>query len=370
MTLKRTPLHELHRKLGAKMVDFGGWDMPLLYSSIHEEHRAVRERVGVFDVSHMGEIEVTGPDALAFVQYLVPNNVGRLNMDQVLYTTLCNEHGGTVDDLLVYRLPNIETQDDKYLLVVNAGTSDKDYAWIESQKGKFDVQINNNSSSYAQLAIQGPAAEVELQKLVDIDLSRIDYFYSVEAEHYKEPVLISRTGYTGEDGFEIYGPPQTMTQLWKDVIKADITPIGLGARDSLRFDACYPLYGHELDDKTTPVEAGLGWTVKKKPEIDYIGKEILLNQKAEGGSKQLIGFKMTSPGVPREGYPVFVENTAAGVVTSGMKSITLDQFAGLAYINRDFAVQTGDSINIEIRGTQKPAVVIPTPFYRGSVKSP
>ena len=370
MTLKRTPLHELHRKLGAKMVDFGGWDMPLFYSSIHEEHRAVRERVGVFDVSHMGEIEVTGPDALSFVQYLVPNNVGRLNMDQVLYTTLCNERGGTVDDLLVYRLPNIESQDDKYLLVVNAGTTDKDFAWIESQKANFDVEIKNTSNLYGQLAIQGPQAEVELQKLVDIDLSRISYFYSVEAEHYKEPVLISRTGYTGEDGFEIYGPPQTISQLWKDVNKAGITPIGLGARDSLRFDACYPLYGHELDDETTPIEAGLGWTVKKKPDIDYIGKEILLDQKATGQHKRLIGFQMTAPGVPREGYAVIIDGKKAGIVTSGMKSITLNQFAGLAYIHADQDVNTEDSIEIEIRGTRKPAQIIPSPFYRGSVKTP
>ena len=370
MTLKRTPLHELHRKLGAKMVDFGGWDMPLNYSSIHEEHRAVRERVGVFDVSHMGEIEVTGPDALDFVQYLVPNNVGRLNMDQVLYTTLCNERGGTVDDLLVYRLPNIEAQSEKYLLVVNAGTTDKDYEWISSQVGEFNVELKNCSNSFAQLAIQGPSAEGELQKLVDVDLSRISYFYSVEAEHYKEPVLISRTGYTGEDGFEIYGPPQTITQLWKDVIKAGITPIGLGARDSLRFDACYPLYGHELDDNTTPVEAGLGWTVKKKPDVDYIGKDTLLSQKAEGKHKKLIGFKMTSPGVPREGYLIFIDSKEAGVVTSGMKSITLDQFAGLGYVNQDFDVKVGDTIEIEIRGSRKPAEKIGKPFYKGSVKTP
>jgi aminomethyltransferase len=353
------------------MVDFGGWDMPLQYAGIIEEHRAVRENVGVFDVSHMGEIEVRGPRALDFVQYLVTNNVGRLSIDQVLYTPMCNENGGTVDDLLVYRLPDLERDAEKFLLVVNAGTTPKDYAWIEKQAAGFEgVEVINVSSSYAQLAIQGPAAEEVLQHLVDVDLSRINYFWAVEAEHYKEAIVLSRTGYTGEDGFEIYGLPQTITQLWKDLIKAEVAPIGLGARDSLRFDACYALYDHELDDVTTPIEAGLNWTVKKKPEHDYLGKEVLMQQKAEGGSKTLVGFEMTQPGVARQGYPIYLDGAEAGVVSSGMKSTTVDKFLGLGFINRGFDHEIGSQIEIEIRNTRKTAEIIETPFFRGSVKMP
>lgn len=371
MTLLRTPLHELHRKLGAKMVDFGGWDMPLQYSGIIEEHRAVRERVGVFDVSHMGEIEVTGPKSLDFVQYLVTNNVARLEVDQVLYTPMCYENGGTVDDLLVYRLPDLEREGDKFLLVVNAGTTPKDFAWIEKQAASFEgVEVANVSSSYAQLAIQGPASEETLQQHVDVDLSRIKYFWGVETEHYKEPILLSRTGYTGEDGFEVYGPPQTVTQLWKDLMKADVAPIGLGARDSLRFDACYALYDHELDEETTPIEAGLSWTVKKKPGHNYLGKDVLMKQKAEGGRKSLVGFQMTQPGVARQGYVIFIDGEEAGVVSSGMKSTTLDKFLGLGFVSKGFPTKIGTQLEIEIRNSRKTAEIIETPFYRGSIKMP
>jgi len=352
------------------MVDFGGWDMPLYYSSIVDEHNQVRNKCGIFDVSHMGEIEVTGNEGLQFLQYLVPNNVERLNPDQALYTTLCTESGGVVDDLLIYRLPELESQSEKFLLVVNASRTDEDFAWVKSHTDKFDVEVVNASANYAQIAIQGPEAEAELQRLIDLDLSRIKFFYSVEAEHYKEPVLISRTGYTGEDGFEVYGPPQTIAQLWKDLIKAEIAPIGLGARDSLRFEACLALYGHELDQDTTPIDAGLSWTVKKKPDIDYLGKDVLLEQKSSGSPKQLVGFKMTDRGVAREGYKIHIDGSVAGIVTSGMKSITLDQFLGMGYINREFDAEVGTVIEIDIRGSLKSAEIIKMPFYRGSAKRP
>jgi aminomethyltransferase len=370
MTLQRTPLNELHRKLGAKMVDFGGWEMPLYYTSIMEEHRAVRQRVGVFDVSHMGEIEVRGKEALSFVQYLVPNDVAKLELDQALYTPMCDPQGFVLDDLLIYRLPDLERQGEKYLLVVNVGTTEKDFGWIESQaRNLAEVEIQNLSSKYAQVAIQGPVSQDALQRHVEVDLSRILYFHSMETELYKEAILISRTGYTGEDGFEVYGPPMTIVQLWKDLIKSNVTPIGLGARDSLRFEPGYPLYGHELDEQTTPIEAGLSWTVKAKPG-NYNGKETLLHQKKLGGEKSLIGLRMTDPGVARQGYPVYADGAEAGIVTSGMKSITLDQFLGLGFIKKGFPKEVGQSIEIDIRGQRKAAEIIKLPFYRGSVKSP
>lgn len=362
MDLKRTPLYELHRKLGAKMVEFGGWEMPIQYTGILEEHRAVRENVGVFDVSHMGEIEITGKDALDLVQYLITNDASKLKTDQALYTPICNEQGGTLDDLLVFRLP------EKYLLVVNAGTTEKDYRWMQRMSARFPhAKVVNFSSSYSQLAVQGPKSEETLQRHVEVDLSRVQYFYSVETELEKEPVLISRTGYTGEDGFEIYGPPAVIVQLWKDLIKAGVPPIGLGARDSLRFEAALPLYGHELDEETTPVEAGIGWTVKEKP-ADYLGKEILLRQKREGGRKFLIGFKMIEPGVPRQGYRIYCDGREAGYVTSGMKSPTLGQFLGMGFVTAQGRL--GQAIEVEIRGQRKRAEVVKRPFYRGSVRGP
>ena len=363
MELKRTPLYELHRKLGAKLVEFGGWEMPIQYAGILEEHRSVRENVGVFDVSHMGQVEITGKNALELVQYLIPNDASKLNLDQALYTPLCNERGGTLDDLLVYRLP------DKYFLVVNAGTTEKDFQWIKKVSMRFsDVRVVNASSSYAQIAVQGPKAEEALQRHVEVDLSRIKYFYSVETELEKEPVLISRTGYTGEDGFEMCAAPNVIVQLWKDLIKSGGAPIGLGARDSLRFEAAYPLYGHELNEETTPIEAGIGWTVKEKAG-DYLGKAVLLCQKREGGSKYLVGFKMHDAGVPRQGYPLYGDGKEVGYVTSGMKSPTLGEFLGMGFLATK-RVQVGTEIEVAIRGQRKRAEIVRLPFYRGSIKSP
>lgn len=362
MTLKRTPLFEHHRKLGAKMVEFGGWEMPLQYTSILEEHKAVRESVGVFDVSHMGQIEITGPQALDLIQFLIPNDAGKLEADQALYSPLCHERGGTLDDLLVYRLP------DKYLLVVNAATTAKDVQWVQRHASRFDVSVKDASADYAQIAVQGPYAQEALQRHVEVDLSRLAYYHAVETEYFKEPVLISRTGYTGEDGFEVYGPPEAVVQLWKELIKAGVLPIGLGARDSLRFEASYPLYGHELDEETTPVEAGLGWTVKDKP-VGYMGKDVLLKQKrGEGVRKRLIGLKMREPGVPRQGYKLFRDGAEAGYVTSGMKALTLGEFLGMGYLWGSEAPPPGTEIAVEIHGKFRQAEVVKLPFYRGSIR--
>jgi len=371
MALKRTPLYEYHRKLAAKMIEFGGWEMPLQYRSILEEHRAVREGVGVFDISHMGRIEIRGEQALDFVQFLIPNDAVKLEMDQALYSTMCNERGGTLDDLLVYRLPDLERGSAKYLLVVNAATTEKDLRWIEGQAVRFpEAEIVDLSNSLAQLAVQGPQAEEALQRHIEVDLSRVRYFRATETELYKEPMLISRTGYTGEDGFEVYGPPSAIIRLWKELIKNGVTPIGLGARDSLRFEAAYPLYGHELDEETTPIEAGLSWTVKDKP-ADYIGKEVLLRQKrGEGVRKRLVGFRLKEPGVPRQGYKLYREGEEAGYVTSGMKSPTLGEFLGLGYIWGSEPPPVGTEIEVEIRGRRHKAEVVKLPFYRGSIKRP
>lgn len=358
MSLKRTPLYEHHRKLGARFVEFSGWEMPLHYTSVIEEHRAVRQNVGVFDISHMGQIEIRGGDALDLVQHLIPNDAARLDADQALYTPLCNEEGGTLDDLLVYRLP------DRFLLVVNAATTGRGVRWIRRDARRFrNVEVKNASRDYALLAVQGPHAEKTLRDRVPVDLSRVQAFRAVETELEKEPALISRTGYTGEDGFEIYGAPDLIVQLWIELIKAGVSPIGLGARDSLRFEAGLPLYDHELDEETTPVEAGLGWTVKDKPD-DYLGKAVLLRQKREGVNKRLVGFRMREPGVPRQGYTLFRDGEEAGYVTSGMKAPTLDSFLGMGYLRGSKAPAAGTEIEVEIHGRPRRAEIVKLPFYR------
>lgn len=365
MSPKRTPFYELHCKLGAKIVEFGGWEMPLQYTSILEEHRAVREDVGVFDVSHMGRIEIRGEQALDLVQLLITNDAAMLKVNRALYSPMCNPQGGVIDDILVYRLPA------SFLLVVNAATKEKDLNWIERQATRFPkAEVKDVSETYAQIALQGPRAEETLRKLADLeaDLPGLAYYHAVEAEYAGEEVLISRTGYTGEDGFEVYGAPEAVLKLWNELIESGVQPVGLGARDSLRFEASYPLYGHELDEETTPIEAGLGWTVKDKP-MDYMGKEVLIKQKhGEGIRKRLVGFKMLEGGVPRQGYKLFLDGEEAGYVTSGMKAPTLGEFLGMGYLRVSEPPDVGTEVKVEIRGELKRAEIVKLPFYRGSIK--
>jgi len=356
MTLKKTPLHGRHQALEARLVDFAGFEMPVLYNGILEEHAAVRNGVGVFDVSHMGEMTVSGPQALEFLEYLAPNNVSRLDTHQVLYTCMCYPDGGTVDDLLIYKMR------DHYLLVINAGNTDKDVEWIQQQAANFDVEAKNVSAEFSQLALQGPRADEVLSNIVDADLASLKYFWSSETEVFGEKVLISRTGYTGENGFEIYGSPEFGVKLWDAFMELGVAPIGLGARDSLRFEACLSLYGHELEKDISPIEAGLGWTVKDKPN-NYIAKEILLEQK-QNPPRHLIGLKMLDPGVARQGYPVIHNGEEIGFITSGMKAPALDSFLALALVNQD--VEVGDKIQVEIRGAQKQMECIKMPFYKRS----
>lgn len=358
MSLKRTPLYEAHRRLGAKLVEFGGWEMPIQYTSILEEHQAVRKSVGVFDVSHMGELEITGPQALALVQKLITNDASTLLEYQVLYSPMCYKTGGTVDDLLVYKLP------DRYLLVVNASNTDKDYQWIQKNAAGFsNATVRNASAEYGQIAVQGPEAERLLQPFVEHDLRQVKYYWAANARVLGGTALTSRTGYTGEDGFEIYARPALIQRAWDAFVQAGARPIGLGARDTLRFEASYALYGHELNEQTTPVEAGLGWTVKGK-ESDYNGKAILLAQKREGTKKKLVGLRMLEPGVPRQGYKLFADGREVGAVTSGMYAPSLEQFLAMGLVSTSVSA----SIEVEIRGQKKRAQLTKLPFYRGSVR--
>jgi aminomethyltransferase len=378
MTLKRTPLYESHRRLGAKLVEFGGWEMPIQYTSIIEEHQTVRSSVGIFDVSHMGEIEITGPNALDLVQKLITNDASTLKDYQVLYSPMCYESGGTVDDLLVYKLP------DRFLLVVNAANTEKDFAWVQQNAKGFSVTVKNVSDDYGQIAIQGPKAEEFLQASLQTSsglyafageagedewsrrsLESLGYYWATQARVLGHTVLLSRTGYTGEDGFEIYAEPKVIVTLWEELVRAGAKPIGLGARDTLRFEAGMPLYGHELDEKTTPVEAGLGWTVKEK-DSDYNGKKILLAQKRQGTAKKLVGLKMLEPGVPRQGYKIFADGREVGAVTSGMFAPTVNAFLAMGFVSSDILPTA--LIEIEIRGQRKRAQLTKLPFYRGSVR--
>lgn len=362
--LKRTPLYENHVALGGRMVAFGGWEMPIQYGSILEEHKAVRERAGLFDVSHMGEIEVRGKDAAAFLDFLVTNRPSDLAPEQVLYTPMCLPSGGIVDDLLVYRMGPEE-----FLLVVNAGTGPKDVLWVKEQAGAFrgDVRVEDISGDMAEVALQGPRAEAILSRLTDMDLTTIPFFtFKDEVVVAGKKALVSRTGYTGEDGFEIYLAPEDARAVWEQVLKAGeedgIMPTGLGSRDSLRFEACLPLYGQEISETITPVEAALSYFVKwDKP--DFMGKSVLLPMKTEGPPRRLVGLRLLERSVPRHGYPVTLAGETVGEVTSGMISPTLGEPLALALVPPD-RTDIGTRLAVQIRGKDVPAEVVKRPFYR------
>lgn len=361
---KRTALFHLHRAAGAKMVTFAGWDMPLQYRGVLEEHRAVRTGVGLFDVSHMGELEITGKRALDFVQYVTCNDVSRLSPGRAQYSGLMTPRGTFVDDLLVHMF-SLE----RYLLVVNAANKDKDYAYLCAQAPAFDqVEVSDRSAFYSQLAVQGPLAEKVVQKLTSVPLAELKYYRFLEGKVAGLPAIIARTGYTGEDGFELYVDWDEGPQLWQALLEAGkefhIQPCGLAARDTLRFEACMPLYGNELDDTTTPLEAGLEWIVKfeKGP---FLGREVLLHQKGIGPKRRLVGFEMLGKGIPRHGYPIFHGDQEVGVVTSGTMSPTLGKPLGLGYVPASLSA-VGTVLQVGIREQKIPARVVETPFYRRS----
>jgi aminomethyltransferase len=361
MTMKKTALHDHHKKHDAKMVDFFGWDMPVEYSGIVKEHMAVRQNAGLFDVSHMGEILIQGPDALDYVQYLTPNNAAKLDQERAQYSAMTTPQGTFVDDLLVYCL------DEKtYLLVVNAANTDKDFDWVQSHKSKFDVKIENLSDEYTQLALQGPSAKQILTPLTEIQLNEMKPFRVRHGQVAGIDCMVSRTGYTGEDGFEIYTrsrEPGTMWDALMDAGKSEgLLPIGLGARDTLRLEATLMLYGNDIDETTTVLEAGLGWLVKLK-NGDFIGKAALEKQKEEGIDRKLSGFEVMGRGIARPHYSVFAEGVKTSEVRSGTYAPYLKKSIGLTYLPVDYA-EPGKEIEIEIRGKRTKAQIVPLPFYK------
>ena len=357
---RRTPLFEAHRALGARMVDFAGWEMPLFYAGAAEEHRAVRERSGLFDVSHMGEIELTGPQAADVCQELTANDVRRLRIGNGQYTVLCNERGGVIDDLIVFRLGR-----ERYLLIVNAAGTATDFAWIVEHVADR-ARVVDRSDELALLALQGPDAEHSLRLLTSLDLPALRPFTALEALVGGVPTVISRTGYTGEDGFELLAAAEDAVTLWEAVL--DVTrrhggaAAGLAARDTLRLEAGLPLYGSDMDATTTPLEAGLGWVVKldKGP---FLGRDALAAQARAGLARRLVGLELDEPGIPRHGYTVWHDDTMAGTVTSGTRSPTLGTFVGLAYVTSGVSAP-GTVVQIEIRGRRVPARIVARPFYR------
>ena len=358
-TLKRTPLYSVHRKLGAKMVEFGGWQMPVQYRGIIEEHLAVRSRAGLFDVSHMGELEIRGEDALASCQKVTANDLSRLGSNRAQYNLLLNEDGGIVDDVIFHRLG-----EQHYLVCVNAANSDKDFAWLKSHASGA-AEILNRSSEYAQLALQGPLAEKILQPLTPGSLSDLRYYHFLLAAVAGVECLVARTGYTGEDGFELYCAPDQVEHLWNSLLDAGsesgLVPVGLGARDTLRLERALPLYGHELDDTTTPLEAGLGWVVKFS-KGSFLGRERLLRQKEQGVKRKLAGLELVEPGIARSHCRVFQGNDCVGEVSSGTRSPTLKKSIALAYLESEQAA-VDNPVEIDIRGRRVGARVVELPFY-------
>ena len=356
--LKRTPLHEAHVALGAKLVPFAGYEMPVQYpTGITAEHKAVRERCGVFDVSHMGEFIVRGPGAIDFVNYVTTNNVASLAVGQAQYSAILNERGTFEDDCLVYRYH------DHLMMVVNGSNKEKDLAHILKYKDRFDCTVEDRTDEIALLAVQGPKAQEILQALTGTDLSSIKYYHFAEGEVGGMKCTISRTGYTGEDGFELYHDAADALRMWELLMKTgEITPCGLGCRDSLRLEMGMALYGNDIDDIVTPLEAGLGWIVKL-PKGDFVGRDALVRQKEQGIPRKLVGFTSSERAFPRHGYPVFYEGAQSGVVCSGTLSPSLGIPIGTCYLPTAGAKE-GTAFEIEIRGKRVPATVVKTPFYK------
>jgi aminomethyltransferase len=358
--LRRTPLNAVHRALGARLVDFSGWEMPVFYSGILDEHQAVRTRVGLFDVSHMGEIEIRGPEAFQLADFVTTNSVARLKTGQAQYSALLYPHGGFVDDILVHKVA-----DDHYFLCVNASNQEKDYEHVRSVN-RFDAEVIYASEHYAQLAVQGPRALQTLQPLTSADLVALRYYHFLDGEVAGTPCRIARTGYTGEDGFEVYAPPSEAPRLWELLMDAGqefaIRPCGLGARNTLRLEAKMALYGHEIHASITPFEADLAWIVKMD-KGEFLGRAALAAQLERGVRRKLIGFEMRGRGIARDGYEVFLDGAPAGWVTSGGPSPTLKKNIGLCYLPVEHA-QIGMTIQILIREQLVEAVTVPTPFYK------
>lgn len=353
-TLRRTPLYEEHKELGARLVDFAGWEMPVQYEGVKAEHAAVRERCGLFDVSHMGEVVFRGPDAEAAVQRLFTRDVARMEVGQAGYCAVCYETGGTVDDVLVYR------REEDYLVVVNAANREKDVAHFRENTAELNVEITDESDDWALLALQGPEAVGLLQRFTETDLSAVRYYRFVAGEVEGAPAVLSRTGYTGEDGFEIYLRPDSAPAVWRRLIESGAAPVGLGARDTLRLEAGMSLYGNELTPEITPLEAGISFAVHLDKQPGFIGQEALRRQKEEGLMRKVVAFELTGRGIARHEHPVSVEGEEVGHVTSGTHSPTLGKAIGLALV----PAGVEDSFEVVIRGKPVGARVVSLPFYK------
>ncbi len=367
-----TPLLSLHQKEGGKLIPFAGWQMPVEYSGIIQEHRQVRKDAGLFDLSHMGEIQVSGKDALELLQKLATNDLSLLQEGQACYTVMCHEKGGILDDLIVYRLQGKLSNLDEYLLVVNASNTNKILRWIKDHiSADKEVHIQDLTHETALLAVQGPNSQKFLQEFCPLDLNSIRYYYGTQTEVAKISCFLSRTGYTGEDGFELYFNPKFAEQLWTTLRKKGVPPIGLGARDTLRLEAGYLLYGNDISEEISPLTAGLSWVVKFG-KGDFIGKQSLLKQKEEGISQKLIAFTMGNRSIPRKGYRLFLNSEKIGITTSGTFSPTLEKGIGLGIVEfsqmKEDPFKTGMKIEVEIRGEKHPALICKKPFIKGSVK--
>jgi len=360
-TLVKTCLHDRHVKQGALMSPFGGFDMPIQYSSITQEHNAVRNNVGVFDVSHMGEVRVKGPDAYKFVSHIFVNDVTGAPDGKIFYGMMCYENGGTVDDLLVYKV-----NDEEYFLVINAANIDKDYAWIVKNSEGFNVKLENQSPYYGEVAVQGPKAEDTLVEVLGLEVRDLEFYTFKTFQTDGEEIIVSRTGYTGEDGFEIYGSHTYIQKVWDKLMEAGVEPCGLGCRDTLRFEVGLPLYGDELSADITPLEASLSMFVKfDKPE--FIGKEALMQQKAAGLKRRIIGIELEGSAVPRHGYPVEVDGKVIGEVTTGYKSISTGKSVAMAMVEKPYD-KLGTEVEIRIRKKTFPGKVVKKRFYDKNYK--
>lgn len=359
--LKRTALNSAHRQLGARMIDFGGWDLPVTYAGTIDEHMAVRTAAGLFDVSHMGELEVRGAQALALVQHVTSNDASKLQVGQAQYAALTTPQGTFVDDFLVHKL-----SDEHYLLCVNASNTDKDFQWIVEHTKDFDAVVENTSSKYTQLALQGPRAVEILQPLVNVDLSAMKYYWFTPGTVDGVPAIIARTGYTGEDGFELYFDPNASEQIWDKLLEVGqpvgLQPCGLAARNTLRLEAKMALYGNDIDETTTVYEADLAWIVKLN-KGEFIGRDALARQKEQGITRKLVGFEMIERGIGRDHYPIFIEGQPVSQVNSGSPAPYLKKNIGLAYLPMSHTA-IGSQFYIDVRGKLTAAQVVATPFYK------
>lgn len=365
---KKTVFYDKHIELGAKIVEFGGWDMPVQYSGIIDEHKAVRASAGVFDVSHMGQIFVEGQQALDFLQSIVPQDLSKLPASKAIYCQLPYENGGLVDDLIIYKL-----SDNQYLVIANAANIDKDFDWFNANKKSFDVKLENKSDEYAMLAIQGPNAYKIIEKFGISQENQPEFFTIKTADLNGINVFIARTGYTGEDGFEIIVKNAFALKVWELLFKAGkefcLKPIGLGARDTLRLEAALMLYGNDLTEETTPVEAGLKWSIPKDKKDDYNGKNVIFSQLENGCDKKLIGFEMTDRAIPRHGYEIYFDGHKTGVVSSGGYSPTLDKNIGMGYVDTKDNITLDSAIQIMVRNKLYNAKVVKRPFVQKRYKN-